>query len=227
MFILRNRVRGFIGDLRSEGLFSESELSELEDHLLEEAESRAVHGRDDESAFADAARRLGTVEELVQEFRSEHMLSRRLHPGWFARLDQAVYRLTRLFQAALLLFLPWIGLVFPVLVLGASFENLYAEMLPGLPLSRLTQTIFGTVRIIREHLWLLPVGLAVMVYPTFRTALRLHASGEFSWGSLFTQEYIMINRLWPWALVLYPVGGVPFVIGVCTPLIKLLRALGG
>lgn len=76
MFRLDREVSNWCAALTRRGQLAKAELDEIRDHLLTEIEKRREHGASEEEAFRAAVDKLGSVEDLSQEYSKNHRLAR-------------------------------------------------------------------------------------------------------------------------------------------------------
>jgi hypothetical protein len=76
MFRLDREISNWCAALTRRGQLSKAELDEIRDHLLTEIETLRQRGASEEEAFRAAVDKLGSVEDLSQEYSKNHRLAR-------------------------------------------------------------------------------------------------------------------------------------------------------
>jgi hypothetical protein len=212
------------------GAFSPAELSELEDHLLVDAQRLAVEGRSDEEAFTEAIRRIGTGEELLAEFRLSHELSGGTAGTWLAGLVPWGLRLCRWARAILIICLPGLAMALPGMMATCMLQEsgFLDQLLPGEPLPAGSALAWhGTGLIWRQGWWLLPLLLAVLALPTVYRIRHLRDRTDSSATEIIGEELAEARPFLIAGLVCYPLIGPGFMQIAAAPLVKLIDKLGG
>lgn len=230
MFVLLKRVRAWHAEMQARGVLAAGELTELEDHLLEEASHLAEDGRSDEEAFAEAVRRLGTEEELCSEFRVSHELSGSTAKRWAARLVAWGLCLCRWAQAITVFCLPGLVMAVPGLVAGRALQGNWWPLFTdyGMDIPAGTKWSYRVVELIAANWWwCVPLALAALLWPTVhRIRLARDRSGGRV-GAVFAEELAEARWVLLAGVVAYPLVGMGFLRMVFEPLFRLLDALGG
>jgi hypothetical protein len=230
MFVLLRRVRAWREEMLARGAFSPAELSELEDHLLVEAQRLAAAGRPDEEAFTEALRRIGTGEELLAEFRLAHELSGGTAGTWLAALGPGGGRLCRWGRAGFVFCLPGLAMALPTMMATYMLHEsgFLREHLPGEPLPGATALVwYGVGLVWRQVWWLLPLVLAVLVLPTAYRIRHLRDRSDGSVAEIIGEELAEARPLLLAGLICYPLTGPCFWQIAAQPLLKLIDMLGG
>lgn len=195
--------------MRARGAFSSAELAELEDHLLEEAGRLAEAGRSDDSAFLEALRRLGTDDELVEQFR----LSRAGMPAplgaWAGLAGAAVLGLCRGLRGLVVFCLPGLALAIPAtMVLASIKDGTLAELASmgffhAAPQS--TLTAWRVLGLLAPHAWwAVPLLVLVAAAPTLHRIAHRRDGTDASLGSILADDLAADRPLLLAGVLAYP-----------------------
>jgi hypothetical protein len=75
MFDLNKNILGWKNTLKSNDSFTNENIDELEDHLIEQIENLKISGLNDEEAFWVAQKRIGSLKTFVQEYEKVNNLN--------------------------------------------------------------------------------------------------------------------------------------------------------
>ncbi len=227
MFLLLKRVRGWRLDMLARAACSPGELSELEDHLLEQANNLIDTGLTDEQAFLEALRRLGTVDELTAEYQVGHTLNGRTFGSVWTVAVVWLGGLCRWLRNVLVFCLP--GLVFAVPgLIASSYMYTTGAAATWWSMPPLSAAAFRAVVCFwRFRLLLVPLLLLFIVLPTVVQGWLEHMRGQLDVPALLRREAAASRALLLAGLVAYPLVGFVLCHVAFGPLIKMITYLGG
>jgi len=210
VYLLLKRLQSWRAEMRARGAFSSAELAELEDHLLEEAGRLAEAGRSDDGAFLEALRRLGTDDELVEQFR----LSRAGMPAplgaWAGWAVAAALGLCRGLRGLVVFCLPGLALAIPATMVlhrlrDEALRYLASRRLPLDAYPQSTPAAWGLLDLLTRHAWwVVPLLVLVAAAPTLHRIAHRRDRTDDSLGSILADDLAADRPLLLAGVLAYP-----------------------
>ena len=210
------------------GCFSPAELTELEDHILEEAGRLIDDGRSDDDAFLEALRRLGSDRELGEEFQWSHEQSGAPVGVRLAALIPVCLRVSRFLRGLLILCLPGFTLSVPMLVL-ATAHNPLSDIGWDLGIPGAVNPVSGFLAALSRPaiLWWAFIALLIVLAPTLYRIVHLRDRTGVDATIIVYEDMLALRPLLLAGLLAYPVIGIVLCRIIAAPYFRIMVALGG